>query len=131
MLQQPICIETQVKLQEKEIHRLYRGEQTMRGIEDIRSDNHVKRTEKKVTDKEHEKNHLYAKLLSIISDEDRLKYEKILADLLTKKDQPQVDQCVNCEREAEEFDEFGDEGLCQDCVIDIGISMQEAKNDRD
>jgi len=95
----------------------------MRGIEDIMSDNHVKRT-----DKEEEKNHLYAKLLSVISDEDRLKYEKILADLLTKKDQPQVDQCVNCEREAEEFD---DEGLCQDCVIEIGISRQEANNDRD
>ena len=107
MLQQPICIETQVKLQEKEIHRLYRGEQTMR---------------------EEEKNHLYAKLLSIISDEDRLKYEGILADLLTKKDQPQVDQCVNCEREAEEFD---DEGFCQDCVIEIGINRQEANNDRD
>ena len=123
MLQQPICIETQVKLQEKEIHRLYRGEQTMRGIEDIMRDNHVKRT-----NKEEEKNHLYAKLLSIISDEDRLKYEGILADLLTKKDQPQVDQCVNCEREAEEFD---DEGLCQDCVIEIGISRQEAFNDID
>ena len=123
MLQQPICIETQVKLQEKEIHRLYRGEQTMRGIEDIMRDNHVKRT-----DKEEEKNHLYAKLLSIISDKDRLKYEGILADLLTKKDQPQVDQCVNCEREAEEFD---DDGFCQDCVIEIGISRQEAKNDRD
>ena len=123
MLQQPICTETKVKLQEKEIHRLYRGEQTMRGIEDIMRDNHVKRT-----DKEEEKNHLYAKLLSIISDEDRLKYEKILADLLTKKDQPQVDQCVNCEREAEEFD---DDGFCQDCVIEIGINRQEANNDRD
>ena len=55
--------------------------------------------------REEEKNHLYAKLLSIISDEDRLKYEKILADLLTKKDQLQADQCVNCEREAEEFDD--------------------------
>jgi len=103
----------------------------MRGIEDIMRDNHVKRTEKKVTDKEEEKNHLYAKLLSVISDEDRLKYEKILADLLTKKDHPQVDQCVNCEREAEEFDEFDDDGLCQDCVIEIGINRQEAKNDRD
>ena len=41
--------------------------------------------EKKVTDKEQEKNHLYAKLLSIITDEDRLKYEKALASLLIKK----------------------------------------------
>jgi len=78
--------------------------------------------------REEEKNHLYAKLLSIISDEDRLKYEKILADLLTKKDQLQADQCVNCEREAEEFD---DDGFCQDCVIEIGINRQEANNDRD
>ena len=38
-----------------------------------------------VTDKEQEKRHLYAKLLSVISDEDRLKYEKALASLLTKK----------------------------------------------
>ena len=41
--------------------------------------------EKKVIDKEQEKKQLYAKLLSIISDEDRLKYEKALASLLTKK----------------------------------------------
>ena len=41
--------------------------------------------EKKVIDKEQEKKQLYAKLLSIISDEDRLKYEKALANLLTKK----------------------------------------------
>ena len=41
--------------------------------------------EKKVTDKEQEKRHLYAKLLSVISDEDRLKYEKALANLLPKK----------------------------------------------
>ena len=41
--------------------------------------------EKKVTYKEQEKNHLYAKLLSVITDEDRLKYEKALANLLTKK----------------------------------------------
>ena len=41
--------------------------------------------ERKVTDKEQEKNHLYAKLLSVITDEDRLKYEKALANLLTKK----------------------------------------------
>jgi len=52
----------------------------MRGIEDIMRDNHVKRT-----DKEEEKNHLYAKLLSVISDEDRLKYEKALTNILTKK----------------------------------------------
>ena len=38
-----------------------------------------------VIDKEQEKKHLYAKLLSIITDEDRLKYEKALASLLTKK----------------------------------------------
>ena len=79
MLQQPICIETQVKLQEKEIHRLYRGEQTMREVVDIMRDNHVKRT-----DKEEEKNHLYAKLLSVITDEDRLKYEKALAILIMR-----------------------------------------------
>ena len=86
MLQQPICIETQVKLQEKEIHRLYRGEQTMRDIEEMIRDNYVKRApEKKITDKEQEKRHLYAKLLSIISDEDRLKYEKALTNILTKK----------------------------------------------
>tara|TARA_Y100001949_G_C15802816_1_gene249995 strand:+ start:73 stop:342 length:270 start_codon:yes stop_codon:yes gene_type:complete len=36
-------------------------------------------------DKEQEKRHLYAKLLSVISDEDRLKYEKALANILTKK----------------------------------------------
>ena len=41
--------------------------------------------DKKVTKKEQEKNHLYAKLLSVITDEDRLKYEKALASLLTKK----------------------------------------------
>ena len=41
--------------------------------------------DKKVTAKEQEKNHLYAKLLSIITDEDRLKYEKALASLLIKK----------------------------------------------
>ena len=51
----------------------------MRGIEDIMRDNHVKRT-----DKEEEKNHLYAKLLSVISDEDRLKYEKALAILIMR-----------------------------------------------
>ena len=44
------------------------------------------------------------------------------------KAQLQADQCVNCEREAEEFD---DDGFCQDCVIEIGISRQEANNDRD
>ena len=38
-----------------------------------------------VIDKEQEKKQLYAKLLSIISDEDRLKYEKALANRLTKK----------------------------------------------
>ena len=57
----------------------------MRGIEDLYSvGGHVKRTEKKVTDKEEEKNHLYAKLLSVISDEDRLKYEKALAILIMR-----------------------------------------------
>jgi hypothetical protein len=41
--------------------------------------------DKKVTDKEREKKHLYAKLLSILTDEARLKYEKALANILTKK----------------------------------------------
>ena len=40
--------------------------------------------EKKVIDKEQEKKQLYAKLLSIISDEDRLKYEKALAILIMR-----------------------------------------------
>jgi len=36
--------------------------------------------------------------------------------------------CVNCEREVEESD---DDGFCQDCVIEIGISRQEVKYDID
>ncbi len=37
-------------------------------------------------------------------------------------------KCINCEREAEDLD---DDGYCEDCVIEIGISRAEANNDRD
>ena len=88
--------------------------------------------------REEEKNHLYAKLLSIISDEDRLKYEGILADLLTahrktitpltELDTETPIMCINCSQHSDELD---DDGFCPVCVIEIGISRQEANNDRD
>jgi len=37
-------------------------------------------------------------------------------------------KCINCERKAEDLD---DDGYCEDCVIEIGISRQEANYDRD
>ena len=36
--------------------------------------------------------------------------------------------CEGCERKAEDLD---DDGYCEDCVIEIGISHAEANNDRD
>ena len=79
MLQRYLCDETKVKLKEIEVSEV---------VAKMRSYPFVtpKETqEKKVTDKEQDKRHLYAKLLSVITNEDRLKYEKALASLLTKK----------------------------------------------
>jgi len=36
--------------------------------------------------------------------------------------------CTNCDRVAEDLD---DDGYCEDCVIEIGISRAEAQYDRD
>ena len=80
MLQRYLCDETKVKLKENKVSEVVAK---MRGYPFVSP---IKESqEKKVTDKEQEKNHLYAKLLSVITDEDRLKYEKALASLLTKK----------------------------------------------
>ena len=80
MLQQHICGETKAKLKENQVSEVVAK---MRGYPFVSP---IKESqEKKVTDKEQEKNHLYAKLLSVITDEGRLKYEKALANLLTKK----------------------------------------------
>ena len=80
MLQQHICSETKAKLKEIEVSEVVAK---MRGYPFVSP---IKESqEKKVTDKEQEKKHLYAKLLSILTDEARLKYEKALANILTKK----------------------------------------------
>ena len=81
MLQQHICGETQAKLKEIEVSGVV---EKMRPYP-FSSTNEATLEEKKVTDKEQEKRHLYAKLLSILTDEERLKYEKALANILTKK----------------------------------------------
>ena len=81
MLQQYICGETQAKLKEIEVSGVV---EKMRPYP-FSSTNEATLEEKKVTDKEQEKRHLYAKLLSILTDEERLKYEKALANILTKK----------------------------------------------
>ena len=48
--------------------------------------------------------------------------------LLGKGDKLSCDKCTNCENEVEGVD---DDGYCEDCVIEIGISHAEANNDRD
>ena len=37
-------------------------------------------------------------------------------------------KCTNCENEVEGVD---DDGYCEDCVIEIGITQEEAKHDID
>jgi Zn finger protein HypA/HybF involved in hydrogenase expression len=39
-----------------------------------------------------------------------------------------VIKCTNCERVVEDVD---DDGYCEDCVIEIGITREEAKHDID
>ena len=80
MLQRYLCGETKVKLKENKVSEVAAK---MRGYPFVSPIKEPQ--EKKVTDKEQDKRHLYAKLLSVITNEDRLKYEKALASLLTKK----------------------------------------------